>query len=60
MKRLSFYLGLTAMMLFAGNAALAQHGHESGAAGMGSSHSMRSTSHGNAGPNSKTTGSRAW
>jgi hypothetical protein len=59
MKRLSFYLAITAMMLFAGNAALAQHGHSGGAGGMGNGHSMGSTSHDNQGPSSKASGSSA-
>jgi hypothetical protein len=59
MKRLSFYLALMAMMVFAGNAALAQHGHGSGAAGMGGSHSMGSTSHSDGGPSGKTMDSSA-
>src|SRR6266545_4960969 len=58
MKRLSFYLAVAAMMLFAGNAALAQRDH-GGAGGMGSGHSMGSMSHGNEGPSSKASGTRA-
>ena len=59
MKRLNFYLAVAAMTLFAGNAALAQHGNGGGAAGMGSGHSMGSLSHGNGGTNSKASGSSA-
>jgi hypothetical protein len=59
MKRLSFYLAVAAMMLFAGNAALAQHGNGGGAGGMGSGHSMGSMSHGNEAPSSKASGTSA-
>ncbi len=47
MKRLSFYLAVAAIMLFAGNAALAQRGHGGSAASMG---------HGHEGPSSKASG----
>ena len=56
MKRLNFYLAVAAMMLFAGNAALAQHGNGGGAGGMGGGHSMGAMSHGNEGPSSKASG----
>lgn len=41
------------LMLFAGNAALAQHGHGSGTAGIGRVHTIRSMSHGDGSPSSK-------
>jgi hypothetical protein len=58
MKRLSFYLAVAAMMLFAGNAALAQHGN-AGAGGMGVGHAMGSMSHGHGDPSSKASGASA-
>jgi hypothetical protein len=56
MKRLSFYLAVAAMILFAGNAALAQGGHAGGA---GSGHSTGAMIHGNEGPGSKASGTSA-
>jgi hypothetical protein len=53
MKRFSFYLAVAGMMLFAGNAARAQHGN---GGGMGGGHSMASMSHGNGGPSNKASG----
>jgi hypothetical protein len=58
MKGLSVYLTVAAMMLFAGSAALAQHGN-AGAAGMGGGHAMGSMSHGRGGPSSTASGTSA-